>query len=128
MTPDEAKEIPDVVSGTCHALVLIDSGVQGSYVSSTFLHYLNRKIRQLERSFIVEIADESQREIVEIIEVCMIIVGGKEFPAKFMPMCLGGDAQIGCNIKMIKAQSPTGKFEYVHGDRKKCEMGIISIC
>ncbi|KAJ9562853.1 LOW QUALITY PROTEIN: hypothetical protein OSB04_008013 [Centaurea solstitialis] len=38
------------------------------YVSTTPLHYLNGKINQLEMSFIVEIADESQREIVGIIE------------------------------------------------------------
>ncbi|KAJ9558771.1 LOW QUALITY PROTEIN: hypothetical protein OSB04_013385 [Centaurea solstitialis] len=98
----------------CYALVLIDSGVHRSYVSTTLLHYVNRKMEQLERSFIVEIVDESQREIVEIIE---IIVGGKEFPSTMMPMCLGrfdvvlgvnylseNDAQIVCDKKMIKKE------------------------
>ncbi|KAJ9543762.1 LOW QUALITY PROTEIN: hypothetical protein OSB04_023469 [Centaurea solstitialis] len=122
----------------CYALVLIDLGVHRSYVSTTPLHYLNGKINQLEMSFIVEIADESQRENVGIIKVCTIIVGGKEFPSRMMPMCLGrfdvvlrmdclseNDAQIVCDKKMIK--TPTTKFEYVRGDRKKGEIEIISM-
>ncbi|KAJ9565764.1 hypothetical protein OSB04_001730 [Centaurea solstitialis] len=130
MTAVEAKDIPDAVFGIVHI----------RYVSTTLLHYLNRKMEQLEISFIVEITDESQREIVEIIEVYTIIVCGKEFLAKMIAMCFGrfdvvlgmdclseNDAQIVCNKKMVKVQTPTGKFNYVRRYRKKYEIGIISM-
>ena len=144
MTADEAKETPDVVSGTflvnnCYALVLFDSGADRSFVSTSFLHYLNRKTKQLEESFVVETADGSLKEINEIIEDCTIVIGGKEFPVKLMPMCLGGfdivlgmdwlsknKAKIICDEKMIKVRTPTGETVRVRGDRKKSEIGIIS--
>ena len=48
MTLEEARESPDVVSGTflvnnVYAHVLFDSGADGSFVSSTFRPYLKKK-------------------------------------------------------------------------------------
>ncbi|KAJ9558589.1 hypothetical protein OSB04_013203 [Centaurea solstitialis] len=121
----------------CYALVLIDSGMHKSYVSTTFLHHLNGKIKQFKRSFIVEIVDESQREIVAIIEVCTITVGGKEFPAKLMPMCLGrfdvvlemdclseNDAQIVSDKKIIKNERRDRNYLDAEGNKMRINVQV----
>ncbi|XP_024964985.1 uncharacterized protein LOC112505288, partial [Cynara cardunculus var. scolymus] len=144
MTLDEAKETPDVVSGmfpinNVYAHVLFDSGTNGSFASSTFCHYLNSSARRLDKTYTVETADGSQRKVEEVFDECTIVVDGKEFPIRLMPMCLGGfdvvlgmdwlsnnHAQIVCNKNMIKIQTPEGETIHVYGDRKKCCVGLIN--
>ncbi|XP_071713223.1 uncharacterized protein [Rutidosis leptorrhynchoides] len=101
MTTEEAKETPDVVSGTflvnnVYANVLFDSGANRSFVSATFCHYLNKDVKKLDRNFLVEMADGGQTTICEIFEDCIINLDGNELPVKLMPMPLGGfDVVIG---------------------------------
>ncbi|KAJ9537895.1 hypothetical protein OSB04_030628 [Centaurea solstitialis] len=73
------------------------------------------------KELVVETADGTQKKIYEIVEVCTIIIGGKEFPLS------ENDAQRVCNKKTIKVQASAGKSLSVRGDRKKGEIGIISM-
>ncbi|KAI3672432.1 hypothetical protein L6452_38520 [Arctium lappa] len=144
MTLEEAKETPDVVSGmfpidNVYAHVLFDSGANGSFVSTTFRHYLNRNACRLDKSYTVETADGGQSKVDEVINGCTIIIDDKEFPVRLMPMHLRGfdvvlgmdwlsenHAQILCNKKMIKIQTPAGETIHVYGDRKKGGIGLIT--
>ncbi|XP_024995239.1 uncharacterized protein LOC112528443 [Cynara cardunculus var. scolymus] len=112
MTLEEARESPDVVSGmflvnNVYTHVLFDSGANGSFVSSTFRHYLNKDACRLEKSYTVETADGNQVKVDEIVYGCTIYIDGREFPVRLMPMCLGG-------------------FDVVLGMDWKCGTGIIT--
>ncbi|XP_024971908.1 uncharacterized protein LOC112510794 [Cynara cardunculus var. scolymus] len=144
MTLEEARETPDVVSGmfpinNVYAHVLSDSGANGSFVSTTFCHYLNRSACRLDKTYTVETADGSQCKVDEVFDECMIVIDGKDFLVRLMPMCLGGfdvvlgmdwlsnnHAQILCNKKMINIQTPEGETIQVYGDRKKGGVGLIN--
>ncbi|KAI3701816.1 hypothetical protein L6452_27177 [Arctium lappa] len=118
-TLEEAKETPDVVSG----MFPID----------------NVDACRLNKSYIVETPDGSQSKVDEVINGCTIIIDGKDFPVRLMPMRLGGfdvvlgmdwlsenHAQILCNKKMIKIQTPAGETIHIYGDRKKGGVGLIT--
>ncbi|XP_024962102.1 uncharacterized protein LOC112502434 [Cynara cardunculus var. scolymus] len=144
MTLEEAKETPDVVSGmfpvnNVYAHVLFDSGANGSFVSTTFCHYLNRSACRLDKTYTIETADGSQCKVDEVFDECTIVIDGKDFPVRLMPMCLRGfdvvlgmdwlsnnHAQIVYNKNMIKIQTPEGEIIHVCGDRKKCYVGLIN--
>ncbi|GJV50453.1 putative reverse transcriptase domain-containing protein [Tanacetum coccineum] len=66
MTINDAMKTSDVVSGTflvnnIYANVSFDSGVNKSFVSATFCHYLNKDACRLDRAFIVETANGVER-------------------------------------------------------------------
>ncbi|XP_024963207.1 uncharacterized protein LOC112503382 [Cynara cardunculus var. scolymus] len=144
MTLEEAMETPDIVSGmfpinNVYAHVLFDSGANGSFVSTTFCHYLNRSSCRLDKTYTVETADGSQCKVDEVFDKCTIVIDGKDFPVRLMPMRLGGfdvvlgmdwlsnnHAQIVCNKNMIKIQTPEGETIHVYGDRKKCGVRLIN--
>ncbi|XP_024962048.1 uncharacterized protein LOC112502392 [Cynara cardunculus var. scolymus] len=144
MTLKEAKETPDVVSGMfpindVYAHVLFDSGTNGSFVSTTFCHCLNRSACRLDKTYTIETADGSQCKVDEVFDKCTIVIDGKDFPVRLMPMRLGGldvvlgmdwlsnnHAQIVCNKNMIQIQTPKGEAIHVYGDRKKCGGGLIN--
>ena len=69
----------------------------------------------------------------------MIRINGKELPVWLMPICLGkfdvvlgmdwlskNHAEIICNKKMVKIQTPEGETVYVYGDRKGSGVWLIS--
>ena len=94
MTLEQARETPDVVSGTfpinnIYAHVLFDSGADGSFVSTAFRHYLNKDACRLEESYTLETFDGSQIKVDEFIDGCMLRIDGKELPVMLMPICLG---------------------------------------
>ncbi|XP_024974713.1 uncharacterized protein LOC112512804 [Cynara cardunculus var. scolymus] len=95
MTLEEAKETPDVVSGmfpinNVYAHVLFDSGANGSFVSTAFCHYLDKSACRLDKTYTVETANGSQCKVDEVFDECTIVIDGKDFPVKLMPMSLGG--------------------------------------
>ncbi|XP_024971917.1 uncharacterized protein LOC112510801 [Cynara cardunculus var. scolymus] len=94
---------------------------------------------RLDKTYTVETADGSQCKVDEVFDECTIVIDGKDFPVRLMPMCLGGfdvvlgmdwlsnnHAQIVCNKNMIKIQTPEGKTIHVYDDRKKCCVGLIN--
>ncbi|KAI3681152.1 hypothetical protein L6452_35936 [Arctium lappa] len=145
MTLDESKETPDVVLGMFlvndnYAHVLFDSDATRSFVSTTFVLYLNRDAGRLDQSYVVETADGGRIKIKEIVEDFMINIDGNELLVNLMPMNLGGfdvvlgidwlsnhEAQIVCNKKLIKIPTLDGNMLHVYGERKKGEIGIISM-
>ncbi|GJW88868.1 putative reverse transcriptase domain-containing protein [Tanacetum coccineum] len=93
-----------------------------------------------DRAFIVETANGEEIKIFEIFEDCSINIDGNKFPARLMPMRLGGfdvvlgidwlsynNAEIMCNKKMVRILSPGGETIYVYGYQKENELGIISM-
>ncbi|KAI3755174.1 hypothetical protein L1987_54969 [Smallanthus sonchifolius] len=94
LTTEEAKNTPDVVTCTylvndVYACVLFDTCANRSLVSTTFRPYLNQASQSLGHSFIVEMADGSQKEIVGIIRNCTINLRNHTIPIDIMPMELG---------------------------------------
>ncbi|KAJ9544870.1 LOW QUALITY PROTEIN: hypothetical protein OSB04_024577 [Centaurea solstitialis] len=68
------------------------------------------------KELVFEIADGSQIEIEETVKVCTLsrfeIVPGIDWLSR-------NDAQLVCNKKTVKVQTPARKSEYARGDRKK---------
>ncbi|KAJ9547300.1 LOW QUALITY PROTEIN: hypothetical protein OSB04_019843 [Centaurea solstitialis] len=144
MTLEEARGSPDVVSGmflinNVLAHVLFDSGVDGSFVSSTFRHYLNKDACRLGKSYVVETAEGNLVKVDEIFNGCTICIDCRELAVRLIPICLGSfdvvlgmdwlsenRARILCYEKIVKIRTPEGKTMYVYRDRKKGSMGIIT--
>ncbi|KAJ9539103.1 hypothetical protein OSB04_031836 [Centaurea solstitialis] len=127
MTLEEARESPDVVSGmflvnNVLAHVLFDSGADGSFVSSTFRHYLNKDACRLEKSYVVETAEGNLVKIDEIFNGCTICIDGRLIPIRLgsFDVVLGMDwlsenrARILCYEKIVKIRTPEGKTMYVY--------------
>ncbi|KAJ9544905.1 hypothetical protein OSB04_024612 [Centaurea solstitialis] len=94
MTLEEARESPDVVSGmflvnNVLAHVLFDSGADGSLVSSTFRHYLNKDACRLGKSYVVETAEGNLVKVDEIFNGCTICIDGRELAVRLIPIRLG---------------------------------------
>ncbi|KAK1434346.1 hypothetical protein QVD17_00085 [Tagetes erecta] len=94
LTTEEARNTPDVITGTypvnnIFARVLFDTGANRSLVSTTFRRYLNQEAQYLGHTFIVEMADGSKKEIVNIIRNCSINLNGHSIPINLMPIELG---------------------------------------
>lgn len=133
MTMEEARDAPDVVSGTFlinnyNAQVLFDSGANKSFVSTTFCQILNYPTEKLDKEYLVEIADGYHISVSDIINGCVITIEDTKFPIKLIPIKLGefdiivgmdwlsqNQANIICDKKMIKVKTPDDRTIYIQG-------------
>ena len=145
MTNDEAKMLPDVVSGmflinNIPATILFDYGASKSFVSTNFATTLNRPFKKLEISFEVETAIGITTRVQYMVEDCELDIEGNLLPTKLFLVTLGGfdivlgmdwlyenDAHIICNKKMIQITTPDGSLISVYGDHEESLAKIISM-
>ena len=95
MTAEEARSLPDVVSGTflvnnVPAKVLFDSGASKSFISVRFHSLLQVNSKKLDVAFTVETASDRFVMISEFVDDCLIELGGIKFPVNLHVMILGG--------------------------------------
>ncbi|XP_076913256.1 uncharacterized protein LOC143571815 [Bidens hawaiensis] len=145
LSQKEAKEKPDVVSGTCSvngipATILFDSGTSKSFISIAFCPLLNKIHESIDDAFEVEVASGNSVKINEAIRNCLIELSGFHFPARLFLMTLGGfdvvlgmdwlstyDANIVCGEKLIQLKAPDGSPVTIHGDRSCLMPRVISM-
>ncbi|XP_076959623.1 uncharacterized protein LOC143635748 [Bidens hawaiensis] len=145
LSQKEAKEKPDVVSGTFSvngipATTLFDSGASKSFISIAFCPLLNKIHESIDDAFEVEVASGKSVKINEAIKNCLIELSGFNFPTRLFLMTLGGfdivlgmdwlstyDAKIMCGEKLIQLKSPNGSLVTVHGDRSCLIPQVISM-
>ncbi|XP_022030262.1 uncharacterized protein LOC110931165 [Helianthus annuus] len=145
LTTEEAKTNTDVITGTylvndVYARVLFDTGANRSLVSTTFRPYLNQASQTLDHAFTVEMADGSQREIVDIVKNCKISLNNHVIPIDLMPMelrefdiVIGMDwltpyhAKVICDKRIVRLRLPNGKQLTVSGDRTDKTKNLITI-
>ncbi|KAI3754587.1 hypothetical protein L1987_54374 [Smallanthus sonchifolius] len=145
LTTEEAKSLPDVVSGTflvnnVPATVLFYSGASRSFVSLDFYPSLDRPTVRLNETFEVETAIGKTMKVAEVIQDCFINLEGHKFLVRLYPMILEGfnvvlgmdwlaakDAQIICNQKAVQIQNPGGNWITIHGDKLIPAIRIISM-
>ncbi|XP_076885127.1 uncharacterized protein LOC143534547 [Bidens hawaiensis] len=136
ITAEEAKAIPDVVTGTflvnsLSAYVLFDSGASRSFVSKTFACHNSFSRSKLVNSLEVEIVSDKIFVISEVCRNCKINIQGEEYSINLIPINLrefdiiiGMDwlsqhhASIVCNQKIVQFLSLAGKQVCVCGERK----------
>ncbi|KAK1415113.1 hypothetical protein QVD17_30884 [Tagetes erecta] len=136
ITAEEAKIVPDVVTGTflinsLPAYVLFDSGASRSFVSLNFACHKSFVRSKLVNALEVEIASDKSFFVSEVCQNCKIIIQEEEYPIDLIPITLrefdvviGMDwlslhhASIVCNQKIVQFMSPTGKQICVYGERK----------
>ncbi|XP_022032961.1 uncharacterized protein LOC110934075 [Helianthus annuus] len=145
LTTEEAKTNADVITGTylvndVYARVLFDTGANRSLVSTTFRPYLNQASQTLYHTFTVEMANGSQREIVDIVKNCKISLKNHVIPIDLMPMELGEfdivigmdwltpyHAEVICDKRIVRLRLPNGKQLTVSGDRTDKTKNLITI-
>ncbi|XP_035838868.1 uncharacterized protein LOC118486492 [Helianthus annuus] len=142
---EEAKTNTDVITGTylvndVYARVLFDTGANSCLVSTTFRPYLNQASQNLDHAFTVEMADGSQRKIVDIVKNCKISLNNHVIPIDLMPMELGEfdivigmdwltpyHAEVICDKRIVRLRLPNGKQLTVSGDRTDKTKNLITI-
>ena len=145
MTVDQAKDADDVVNGTFLvnsqlANVLFDSGANRTFVSASFGLKLGKQLSKLASALQVEIADGKLSTIRKSYRNCDIEIEGKSFPIQLLPITLGGfdivigmdwlnkfDAHILCKQKIVRLTAPDGDLVFVHGEKNKGNLGIITL-
>ena len=145
MTTEEARALPDVVSGTflvndIPARILFDSGASRSFISMKFMMLLKVCSKKLDVAFRVETASNEFVTISNIVEGCFVELEGIKFPVRLHVMTLGGfdvvlgmdwlsqfEAQINCKRKIILVQAPEGKTVSIIGDRDDNSVKIVSM-
>ncbi|XP_076891657.1 uncharacterized protein LOC143543153 [Bidens hawaiensis] len=93
ITAEEAKVIPDVVTGTfiiksLPAYVLFDSGASRSFVSKTFACHSSFSRSKLINSLDVEIASDKSFYVSEVCRNWKLIIQGEEYSIDLIPITL----------------------------------------
>ncbi|KAI3774308.1 hypothetical protein L1987_48858 [Smallanthus sonchifolius] len=148
ITIEEAKDVPDVISGTfllkfIPACVLFDTGASRSFISLKYANFRKFNRSRLAKALEVEIASDRNCLVTEICRDCRLLIEGEEYHVDLIPMpmqefnviirmdCLSSHATtIICNQKIVRFTMPTGKEVSVIGERRNqitlCTMAKIS--
>ncbi|XP_076948325.1 uncharacterized protein LOC143620537 [Bidens hawaiensis] len=145
LTQEQAKHIPDVVTGTflvngISASVLFDSGANRSFVATPFSKLAKMKCCRLSETFIVETASDTWVKIMKMVKDCKIELEGHEFSVTLYVMTLGEfevvlgmdwlsefEAQIVCKSRIIRLKSLDGSEVTVYGDKESSGLNVISM-
>ncbi|KAI3822127.1 hypothetical protein L1987_09708 [Smallanthus sonchifolius] len=135
LTQEEARENPDVVSGTfildnTYVSVLFDSGASRSFISSLKCKRMKCKVIKVEHAFNVETVVGKTRVVNELVDNCTIKIPGHRFPVRLYVMTLGGfdivlgidwlaanEARIVCRRKIVQLKAADSSEVLVYGDR-----------
>ncbi|KAJ9563166.1 hypothetical protein OSB04_008326 [Centaurea solstitialis] len=137
LTAEEAKEEPDVVTGTflvnsLPALVLFDSGASKSFVSLSFCKGFTNVMGRLDKPLKVEIAAEEYRLCSDVFKDIVIELEGVEFKIDLIPIpmreinvVVGVDwlsrngGHIDCEFERVVIQKPSGGELTILSERRK---------
>ncbi|GJZ98811.1 putative reverse transcriptase domain-containing protein [Tanacetum coccineum] len=132
---EEARQVSNIVTGTFtlnnhYATTLFDSGVDYSFVSTTFLPLLGIEPSELGFSYEIEIASGQLVEIDKVIKGCKLEIEGHVFDINLIPfgsgsfvVIIGMDwlsnhkAEIICHEKVVMIPLLDGKILRVLGER-----------
>ncbi|GJR32304.1 putative reverse transcriptase domain-containing protein, partial [Tanacetum coccineum] len=132
---EKARQDPNIVMGTFtlnnhFATTLFDSGVDYSFVSTTFIPLLGIEPSELGFRYEIEIASEQLVEIYKVIKGCILEIEGHVFDIDLIPfghgsfdVIIGMDwlsnhkAEIICHEKVVKIPLLDGKVLRVLGER-----------
>ena len=136
MSINEAVQDRDVVAGTLpvnsvKAKVLIDSGATRSFISERFLDKLQCEIKPLERTLVIEVANQDRVPVDQVCPNCKIEIGGYLFHADLIPFKMGEfdvilgmdwlvdcDAQIECRKKQVRLRVDENQEVVFQGQRQ----------
>ncbi|GJT16933.1 putative reverse transcriptase domain-containing protein, partial [Tanacetum coccineum] len=137
---EEARQDPNIMTGTFtlnnhYATTLFDSGVDYSFVSTTFIPMLGIGPSNLGFSYEIEIASGQLVEIDKVIKGCKLEIEGHVFDINLIPfgsgcfdMIIGMDwlsnhkAEIICHENVVRIPLPNGKVLRVIGERLEEKM------
>ncbi|GJT22013.1 putative reverse transcriptase domain-containing protein, partial [Tanacetum coccineum] len=137
---EEARQDLNIVTGTFtlnnhYATTLFDSGVDYSFVSTTFIPLLGIEPSDLGVSYKIEIASGQLVEIDKVIKGCKLEIDGHVFDINLIPfgsrsfdMIIGMDwlsdhkAEIICHEKVVRIPLLDGKVLRVLGENPKEKM------
>ncbi|GJY53849.1 reverse transcriptase domain-containing protein [Tanacetum coccineum] len=137
---EEARQDPNIVTGTFtlnnhYATTLFDSGVDYSFVSTTFIPLLGLEPSDLGFSYEIEIASGQLVEIDKVIKGCKLEIEGHVFDINLISfgsgsfdVIIGMDwlsnhkAEIICHEKVVRIPLPDGKVLRVIGERPEEKM------
>ncbi|GJZ92792.1 putative reverse transcriptase domain-containing protein [Tanacetum coccineum] len=137
MGAKEARQDPNIVTGTFtlnnhYATTLFNSGVDYSFVSTTFIPLLDIEPSNLSFSYKIEIASGQLVEINKVIRGCKLEIEGHIFDIDLIPfehesfdVIVGMDwlsrhkAKIVCREKVVRIPLPNDKMLRVLGERPK---------
>ncbi|GJY37177.1 putative reverse transcriptase domain-containing protein [Tanacetum coccineum] len=132
---EETRQDPNIMMGTFtlnnhYATILFDSGVDYSFVSTTFIPLLGIELSDLGFSYEIEIASGQLVEIDKVIKGCKLEIDGHVFDINFMlfrsgnfDVIIGMDwlsnhkAKIICHEKVVRIPLLDGKVLKVLGER-----------
>ncbi|GJY58479.1 reverse transcriptase domain-containing protein [Tanacetum coccineum] len=144
MTIEEAKEAPDVVTGTFFVnllptRVLFDSGTDRSFISELFSQNFNVPISQLKPPLDVEIENNKIIHVANVFQNCEVEIDNENFLIDLIPMPMGEidvvigmdwlskyDAIISCQNKLIRIKTTSGGETFIYGERKKTSLAICT--
>ncbi|KAI3810872.1 hypothetical protein L1987_20495 [Smallanthus sonchifolius] len=148
ITAEEAKDVPNIVSGTfllnsLPAYVLFDTRASRSFISLKYANSRKFNISRLAKALEVEIASDRNCIVTKICQYCQLLIEGEEYHVDLIPMPMqefdviigigwlsSHAAMIICNQKIVRFMTPTGKEVSVIGERrnriKLCTMAKIS--
>ncbi|KAK1422572.1 hypothetical protein QVD17_17855 [Tagetes erecta] len=142
ITAEEAKVVPDVVTGTflinsVPAYVLFDSGASRSFISINFACHKSFVRSKLVNALEVEVASNKSFVVSEVCQNCKLIIQEEEYSIDLIPIelrefdvIIGMDwlsqhhASIVCNQKIVQFMSPIGEQVCIYGERKS----NITVC
>ena len=95
LTQEQAKQIPDVVTGMflvngISASVLFDSGATKSFIATPFTKLAKMKCNRVSETLIVETASDASVKIIKMVKNAKIELEGREFPVTLYVMTIGG--------------------------------------
>ncbi|GKD26737.1 putative reverse transcriptase domain-containing protein [Tanacetum coccineum] len=137
---EEDRQDSNIVTGTFtlnnhYATTLFDTGVDYSFVYTTFIPLLGIEPNDLRFSYEIEIASGQLVEIDKVIKGCKLEIEGHVFDINLIPfgsgsfdVIIGMDwlsnhkAEIICHEKVVRILLPDGKVLRVIGERSKEKM------
>lgn len=144
LTAEEAKNTPDVLTGTFlinqkPAYVLFDSGASRSFVSESFFQGDVIPLSALDTPLDVEIADDRVVFVSSVYRECQFVIGDQVFLINLIPMKMGEfdvvvgmdwlskhRATIQCESKIICVTTPSGEEIDIYGEKPKLFLYVCS--
>ncbi|GKF16629.1 putative reverse transcriptase domain-containing protein [Tanacetum coccineum] len=134
----------NVVTGTFllndhYACVLFDSGIEKSFVSSAFTHFIDIVLTALNTSYEIELADGKVFSTNTILRSCTLVLLNHVFKIDLLLTRLGSfdviirmdwlayhRALIDCYEKIVCIPLPNGKILEVQGERPEKDLGSLA--
>ncbi|KAJ9545125.1 hypothetical protein OSB04_024832 [Centaurea solstitialis] len=144
MTAEEAKEAPDVVTGTflvnsIRAKVLFDTGADYSYATPELLKHCCVNLEPLDHPYEADTANgrvwvrEFAKGCTVELEGCLVPVVLRLIPMEGLDVVLRMDwmiknkVKIDCEQKMVRINLPDGRTAVVYGTKRNRSTSLISV-